>query len=1156
MFTKFKGKKFTAWLVTLMMILTFIAPVNAYAVGTEVDLQILATSDLHGRFMPYDYAVNAADTSGSMVQLQTIIKELRVENPNTILVDNGDTVQDNSSALFNNDPVHPMVLAMNEMGYDTWSYGNHEFNYGIPTLQNIAKQFTGTTLCGNVFDSDGKSLGKPYEIIKKDGVTIAIIGMVNPHITKWDGPNLAGYKVTNPVEETKKVIIELNKLTGEDKVDVMIATLHAGLEEEYGDGDSARELAEACGELTAIVAGHSHSSIPNVKVNGVIITEPKNGGAELSKIDIKVTEGTDGNYSVTSASSAVRSAKGGVADVALSAKLQPYSDIAIADANVVIGELKGGDLVPADEIKGIPAAQVQDTAMIDLINKVQMFYGEADVASAAAFKSDANIKEGQIIKAGTADIYKYDNTLMTLEVNGEQLKRYMEWSASYYNTYKPGDLTVSFNQNIRGYNYDMFSGVIYDVDVSKEPGQRIVNLTKTDGTTIKDTDVLTLAVNNYRANTTLLNETSGLFKGEGVKTVFNSFETMGDDGRVRDLIRKYIVEEKDGVITPELDNNWKITGNDWDFQARANAVKAINDGKLLLPISSDGRTPNVESVTYNDLVQATGEREVNILTFNDFHGAVEAGGKNSGIAKFAGEINRVKNTNPDTIVVSAGDTFQGSAMSNLTYGAPVNEMMKEVGVVASAVGNHEFDWGIDKIAKWAEEGEYDFLASNIYGKTTGKPVTWAKPYIIVEKGGIKIGLVGIATPETAFKTSPVIVKDLEFRDPVASAKEWAQVAKDNGADVVIALTHLGAFQDADGKITGEAVDLTGLSNIDAVVAAHTHQTVSGTVNGTPVVQGYYSGRTLGRLTIKIDADGKVAGIVPSVDELYKRADTLVEDPTVKAIAVKYSTDLKDVLGEVLGTTDKELTHDKTTPGTSLLGQWTTDVMRKVAGTQIGITNGGGLRVPLAEGNITMGNMYEVMPFDNTLVTMNLKGSDLKRVIENGIGNEEIGWVQVGGVKVYYDEDAEFMDRITAMFLEDGTPVEMDKTYSVVTNDFMFTGGDKFDFTGAIDVVDTMVPIRDALVTEIKAVKVLSVTNNNNLVSGAAPVVEEDPAVEEEPVVPVTPTPTTPTSDVTNLPQTGSMVDTSVLVNLGILMMLLGAGYIVVENDRKRRNEAA
>jgi 2',3'-cyclic-nucleotide 2'-phosphodiesterase/3'-nucleotidase/5'-nucleotidase len=1100
LFNNFKGKRLTAWLLTLMMVLTLIQPINVFAAeSNEINLQILATSDLHGRFLPFDYAINAPDTTGSMAQLQTIIKELRVANPNTILVDNGDTIQDNSSSLFNNDPIHPMVVGLNEMGYDTWSMGNHEFNYGIPTLKSIASKFNGTLLCGNVFDKDGKSLGQPYKIIEKAGVKIAIIGMVTPHITKWDGPNLIGYKVTNPVEETKKVVAELK-----GKVDVMIATLHAGENAEYGDGDSARELAKACPELTAIVAGHSHSTIGEIKEGNVIITEPINGGDQLSKISVKVTKNADGKYSVTTAKAELVlvtpvGGKAVAADADLSAKLKPYNDRAIADAKVVIGELGGGDLVPADAIKGIPAAQVQDTAMIDLINKVQMFYGKAEISSAAAFKNDANIKVGKIIKAGTADIYKYDNTLMTLKVTGEQLKRYMEWSATYYNTFKPGDLTVSFNEKIRGYNYDMFSGVKYDVDISKEPGKRIVNLTKTNGNPIKDTEILTLAVNNYRASSTLLNEASGLFKGEGVEVVYDSGKTMGDDGRIRDLIRKYIVEQKNGYITPELDNNWKIIGNEMDATKAAFAAKLINSGKLQLPLSADGRTPNVKSVTYNDALIANG---VNVLTFNDLHGAVvqtSATDKNSGIAKLAGEINKVKAQNPNTIVVSAGDNFQGSALSNLTNGAPVNEMMKAVGVVVSAVGNHEFDWGTDKIAKWAQDGGYKFLAANIYDKTTGKPVTWAEPYKIVSMGGIKVGLVGITTPSTLFQTKAENVANLEFRDPAETAKEWAKVAKDNGADVVIALTHLGSFQDKNGKITGEATALCGLKNVDAVISAHTHQAVSGVVYETPIIQAYYNGRTLGKLAIKVDANGKVVGIEQSIDNLYSRATTLVEDAKVKAIAEKYSADLKPILSEVLGTTDKDLSHDKTVPGTSLLGQWTTDVMRKVAGTQIGITNGGGLRTSIPAGNITMGNMYEVMPFDNTLVKMNLKGSDLKRVIENGIDNKEIGWVQVGGVKVYYDEKATFGNRITAMFLEDGTQIDMNKTYSVVTNDFMYTGGDKFDFKGATNVLDTMLPIRDALVSELKQVKSISVKNNNNLVSGAAPVKTVPVPVKKAPV---------------------------------------------------------
>ncbi|WP_435787923.1 5'-nucleotidase C-terminal domain-containing protein [Clostridium sp.] len=1148
MFTKFKGKKITAWLLTLMMILTFISPVNAFAEesGGEVEIQILATSDIHGKIMPFDYAQNVVSDGGSLVQVASAVKDLRASNPNTILIDAGDTIQGNTvDDVFNDADEHAIMTALNTMDYDAWTYGNHEFNFGVPTLEKISNQFNGTALNGNVSKKDGTPIAKAYTIKEIGGVKVGLIGMVSPNIKRWDAANLKEYTVTNPIVETKKAIAELK-----GKVDIMIGIMHMSETPEYGEaGSGADEIAAACPELTAIIAAHQHKATQKVYDNGVVLVENLNDGGTLAQINISLTY-TDGKYVVSDKANDITKNIIYVKDPttkevvyqpeeSLAAVLVPFDKMLKDNGAKVIGKLEGGDLVPAPEVKGISNAYVQDNAMTDLINEVQMYYSGAEISSAAALDGNANIKAGDIKKSDSALIYKYPNTLYLVKMTGIQLKKYMEWSASYFNTHKPGDLTVSFNPDIRGYNYDMLSGVKYDIDISKEPGKRIVNLKKLDGTQVLDTDTFKVAVNNYRYSSQLSKIGDVFSEGDSLPILLESDVNQGRP--IREMIGDYIKDVKGGTITPDVDGNWKIIGNNWEFQARANAVKAISDGKLQLPMSADGRTPNIASVTYKDLVQATGEREVNILTFNDFHGAVEEGGKNAGIAKFAGEINRVKNINPNTIVVAAGDIFQGSAMSNLTYGAPVNEMMKEVGVVASAVGNHEFDWGIDKIAKWAEEGEYDFLASNIYDKTTGKPVTWAKPYMIVEKGGIKIGLVGIATPETAFKTSPVIVKNLEFKDPVASAKEWAKVAKDNGADVVIALTHLGAFQDDDDKITGEATDLCGVENIDAVISAHTHQTVSGMVNGIPVVQAYKEGRSLGRLTIKVDADDKVAGIVPSVDTLYKRADTLVEDATVKAIADKYSKELEPILGEILGATDKKLTHDKSAPGTSLLGQWTTDVMRKVAGTQIGITNGGGLRVPLAAGNITMGNMYEVMPFDNTLVTMKLKGSDLKRVIENGIGNAEIGWVQVGGVKVYYDEKAEFMDRISTMLLEDGTPVEMDKTYSVVTNDFMFSGGDKFDFTGAIDDVDTMLPIRDALVTELKAVKKLSVTNNNNLVSGTAPV-----------------TTTTPTAagNVTNLPKTGSVVDTSVLVNLGVLMMLLGAGYIVVENDRKRRNEAA
>lgn len=482
-------------------------------------------------------------------------------------------------------------------------------------------------------------------------------------------------------------------------------------------------------------------------------------------------------------------------------------------------------------------------------------------------------------------------------------------------------------------------------------------------------------------------------------------------------------------------------------------------------------------------------KTINVLSFNDYHGQVLEGKKEPGISKFTKAIKDFKDSNKNTIVVAAGDLYQGSAVSNLNEGTPINEMMNNLEVIASAIGNHEFDWGIDKIEKWSKEGNFQWLASNIYDKNTLKPAAFAKPYKIVEVDGVKIGFIGLSTPETAYKTKAAYIKDLEFKDPISSAKEWAQKLKsgeleEGKADIVIALTHLGAFQNKDSKvITGEAADFAKASTyVDAVIAAHTHQTVSGKVEQIPVVSAYYNGRAYGRLEIKYNLNTKEAEITPHAVDLIASLSELKEDAEAKAIAEKYEKLSGPKLNEILAVTDKDLAHDKLS-GPSILGEWICEVMAKVTNSQIGITNGGGIRTSLNKGNITMGNLYEVMPFDNTLFTMELTGADIKKVIENGIGNDKIGWVQVSGLKIKYDLDRAFGNRITEMNLMNGTKLNMSKYYKVVTNDFMASNGDEYDFTRGKNKLDTNIPVRDALVNELKACKELSLVKKNYLQQG-------------------------------------------------------------------------
>ena len=501
------------------------------------------------------------------------------------------------------------------------------------------------------------------------------------------------------------------------------------------------------------------------------------------------------------------------------------------------------------------------------------------------------------------------------------------------------------------------------------------------------------------------------------------------------------------------------------------------------------------------------EKEIVVLSFNDYHGSLAPAGKNVGAAKFVDALKTEKAKNPEgTIIVSAGDNYQGSAMSNLLYGEPISAMLKEAGVELSAVGNHEFDWGIERIRKWAEDGNLTFVCANIYDKRTDEPVDWAEPYVIIEREGTNIGFIGLATPETAYKTLKENVENYEFKDPLVSLERWVSVVKYKGADIIIALTHLGSTQDKAGNIAGEATDLSKVEGVDAVISAHIHELVSGIVNDKPIVQAMYNGRAIAKLVFTLDEDNKLISAVPSVDVLYEREDTLKDDPNMLAIFQKYDADLEPVLGRVLGETTVELDHDRWA-GPSLLGEWSCQVMQDKVGAQIAMTNGGGLRTPIPAGKITAGKLYEVLPFDNTLYILKITGADVKANIEHGIMNEDVGWIQISGVKVIYDKDAEPGNRISSMVLADGTPVEMDKYYTVVTNDFMATGGDNYDFSRAVETEDTFLPVRDALMEAVEKAGTVSPVRQNWLAEGKTSeitqLVVEEPAAEEPVAVPKT-----------------------------------------------------
>ena len=231
---------------------------------------------------------------------------------------------------------------------------------------------------------------------------------------------------------------------------------------------------------------------------------------------------------------------------------------------------------------------------------------------------------------------------------------------------------------------------------------------------------------------------------------------------------------------------------------------------------------------------------IDILTTNDFHGALVEAGKNPGAAKFGAFLLQQRAKNPyGSIFVSAGDMFQGSPDSNLLYGKTVVEVLNALQMDAMTLGNHEFDWGLDKLAARVAESRFPYVSANVREKDGQGRLSFVKPFVMLERLGVKIAVIGIVTPETAYTTGPKIVAPFEFRDPATVVRELLPQVRRLGADIVVVLSHLASEQDAAGQVSGDAAVLAAtVPGIDALVSGHSHKLVAGKVNGVPVVQAY------------------------------------------------------------------------------------------------------------------------------------------------------------------------------------------------------------------------------------------------------------------------------------------------------------------------------
>jgi 2',3'-cyclic-nucleotide 2'-phosphodiesterase/3'-nucleotidase len=534
-----------------LLLAALACPLLALAQAERTHVTVLSTADIHGHVHPVDYYTGEAVDRG-LAKVATLIKRARLLDPNLLLLDSGDTLQGTPLAYHTGvvqpASTHPIMAAMNALRYDAMAPGNHEFNFGLDALNAARRSSRFPWIAANICLAGTEDPAyAPYIIKQVNGVRVGVLGLTTPAIPGWeDASHYTGLSFTDPVKAAQRWVSELRRRS---RVDVVIIAMHMGLEEDILSGvptpgqlageNAAVRIAREVPGVDLILMGHTHRDVPSLTLNGVLLTQAGRWGEFLSRSTLMLERADPtqpwqviGKTATTHPVTAELPADPQTLEIT-----QAAHDATEAWLNNPIGYSPG--------VLTATRARLEDTAIMDLIHRVQLDKGQADVSLTACFNTNARLPQGELTVRDIAQLYIYENTLVVVELTGAQLKEALEHAARYFGPARPGlPAEAAIDPQVPGYNFDMAEGVNYVINLNFPAGQRIQELTF-QGRSLRDDQKLRVAINNYRHN------------GGGGYTMLQDAPVLSRSNvGIRDLIVDWVRTHPDLPMHPN--GNWRI----------------------------------------------------------------------------------------------------------------------------------------------------------------------------------------------------------------------------------------------------------------------------------------------------------------------------------------------------------------------------------------------------------------------------------------------------------------------------------------------------------------------------------------------------------------------------------------------------------------------